>query len=78
MTFYRPAPAPETRLTVADLPTDLLEQAPLVIVSGSLLASEPARSTVLRILDDRWASRHRRPVSLTILDLDWRPTLWDS
>lgn len=77
VTFYRPAPAPETRLTVADLPADLLEQAPLVIVSGALLASEPARSTVLRILDDRRASRHLRPVSVTILDLDWRPTMWD-
>jgi 5-dehydro-2-deoxygluconokinase len=77
VTFYRLPPAPETGLTVADLPTDLLEQAPLVIVSGALLASEPARSTVLRILDDRRASRHLRPVSVTILDLDWRPTLWD-
>ena len=77
VTFYRPEPAPETRLTVADLPMELLEAAPLVIVSGALLAGEPARSTVFRILDDRLASRHRRPVSWTILDLDWRPTLWD-
>ncbi|MEO8228711.1 MAG: PfkB family carbohydrate kinase [Chloroflexota bacterium] len=77
VTFYRPAPAPETRLTVADLPTELLEQAPLIVVSGSLLASEPARSTALRILEDRRRSRHRRPVSITILDLDWRPTMWD-
>jgi 5-dehydro-2-deoxygluconokinase len=77
VTFYRPSPAPETRLTLADLPTDLLEHAPLVIVSGSLLANEPARSTVLGILQDRRASRHRRPESVTILDLDWRPTLWD-
>jgi 5-dehydro-2-deoxygluconokinase len=77
VTFYRPAPAPETGLAVADLPTDLLEQAPLVIVSGALLASEPARSTVLRVLEDRRASRHRRPASVTILDLDWRPTMWD-
>jgi 5-dehydro-2-deoxygluconokinase len=76
VTFYRPLPAPETRLTVADLPTDLLE-APVVIVSGSLLACEPARSTVLRVLDDRRASGHRRSVSLTIFDLDWRPTMWD-
>ena len=77
VTFYRPAPAPETRLTSADLPSDLLEHAPLVIVSGSLLATEPARSTVLRVLADRRDSRDRRPGSTTILDLDWRPTLWD-
>ena len=77
VTFYRPRPAPETRLTVGDLPTERLVQAPLVIVSGALLADEPARSTVFRILDDRLASSHRRPASWTIVDLDWRPTLWD-
>lgn len=77
VTFYRPAPAPETRLTVADLPAELLEAAPLVVVSGTLLAAEPARSTTLRLLEDRLASRHERPASTTILDLDWRPTLWD-
>ena len=75
-TFYRFAPAPETGLTAAELPADLLERAPLVIVSGTLLAEEPARSTALRVLADRGRSRHRRPVSHTILDIDWRPTLW--
>ncbi|MBF6605003.1 MAG: 5-dehydro-2-deoxygluconokinase [Chloroflexi bacterium] len=77
VTFYRPPPSPETQLTVADLPTELLEQAPLTIVSGTLLATEPARSTTFRMLEGRLASRHRRPASWTILDLDWRPTLWD-
>ena len=76
VTFYRSLPAPETQLTVADLPTDLLDTAPLVILSGTLLAAEPARSTTFRILEGRRASGHRRPLSLTILDLDWRPTLW--
>lgn len=75
-TFYRFAPAPETRLTGEELPADLLERAPLVIVSGTLLAEEPARSTALRVLADRSRSRHRRPMSHTILDIDWRPTLW--
>src|ERR1700704_4036665 len=76
VTFYRFPPAPEMQLTEADLPAGLLDRAPLVIVSGTLLAGEPARSTVFRILEDRRASRGGRPVSLTILDLDWRPTLW--
>jgi 5-dehydro-2-deoxygluconokinase len=75
-TFYRLAPAPETLLTFEELPADLLERAPVVVVSGTLLAAEPARSTALRVLADRRASRHRRPVSHTIFDLDWRPTLW--
>lgn len=76
VTFYRLAPAPETQLTAADLPAELLEAAPLVVVSGTLLAAEPARSTTLRLLEDRRASRERRSSSTTILDLDWRPTLW--
>jgi 5-dehydro-2-deoxygluconokinase len=76
VTFYRLPPAPEMQLTMADLPTELLERAPLVLVSGTLLAGEPARSTTFRILEERAASRQRRPVSVTLLDLDWRPTLW--
>jgi 5-dehydro-2-deoxygluconokinase len=76
VTFYRLAPAPETRLTDADLPAAMLADAPLVIVSGALLATEPARSATLRLLELRLATRGRRPPSTTILDLDWRPTLW--
>lgn len=77
VTFYRSAPAPETQLEAPDLPMTLLAQTPLVIVSGALLAADPARSTVLRLLEDRRRSREQRPVSWTFLDLDWRPTLWD-
>ena len=75
-TFYRFAPAPETLLIVDDLPAVQLEQATVVVVSGTLLAVEPARSVALGVLADRWASRDRRSASYTILDLDWRPTLW--
>ena len=77
VTFYRPAPAPDTRLTEADVPVAALERAPLVIVSGALLAAEPGRATVFAALDRRAIARARRPTSWTILDLDWRPTLWD-
>jgi 5-dehydro-2-deoxygluconokinase len=76
VTFYRPAPPAEMQLRVAELPTELLERTPLVIVSGTLLAGEPARSTVFGILEDRRAARRGPPVLTTILDLDWRPTLW--
>ena len=76
VSFYRPAPAPDTLLEPADLPDDDLVGAPLVIVSGTLLASEPARATTLGLLERRRASRAARPASWTILDLDWRPALW--
>ncbi|HTS15393.1 MAG TPA: PfkB family carbohydrate kinase [Candidatus Sulfotelmatobacter sp.] len=76
VTFYRPAPAPETRLTAAELPEALLRQAPLVLVSGAMLAAEPARGTALGILGRRRATAGGRPASWTVLDLDWRPALW--
>jgi 5-dehydro-2-deoxygluconokinase len=76
VTFYRLAPAPETLLAVGDVPAATVERASLVVVSAALLAAEPARATVLRILEMRVASRVDRPESWTILDLDWRPTLW--
>lgn len=75
-TFHRDRPAPETRLTPAELPAPILATAPVVIVSGSLLAEEPARSTTLGLLEARRASAASRPLSMTILDLDWRPMLW--
>ena len=76
VTFYRPRPAAETRLTFDDMPAELLVTAPATIVSATLLAEEPARSTTLRILRERRASRGGRAASTTILDLDWRPGLW--
>ncbi len=76
VTFYRLAPAPDTLLAPGEAPLDELSKARLVIVSGALLATEPARSTTLAILADRLAAGDRRAASWTILDLDWRPTLW--
>jgi 5-dehydro-2-deoxygluconokinase len=76
VTFYRLGPAAETRLTFDEVPAELLATASLAIVSATLLAEEPARSTTLRILDERRATRGRRAASTTILDLDWRPSLW--
>jgi 5-dehydro-2-deoxygluconokinase len=76
VTFYRLAPAPETLITAEDLADADLDLAPLVIVSAALLASEPARSATLGALERRAQHRRDRTASWTILDLDWRPTLW--
>ena len=75
VTFYRLPPAPEALLTPAELPAERIAAAPLVIVSGALLSREPARSTTIAILERRSAARRR--VGWTVLDLDWRPTMWD-
>jgi 5-dehydro-2-deoxygluconokinase len=76
VTFYRPAPAPDTLLEPADVAWDDAAAVPLVIVSAAMLAAEPARSTTLRLLEHRAATRTAWPAALTVLDLDWRPALW--
>jgi 5-dehydro-2-deoxygluconokinase len=76
VTFYRPDPAPDTQLTLADAPVEPLALARLVIVSATMLSAEPARTAILAVLAARSEARSRRGESWTILDLDWRPTLW--
>ena len=76
VTFYRPAPAPDTLLTGDDLPGEHLAATPLVILSSALLAVEPARGAALEALHRRAAATGSRARSWTVLDLDWRPTLW--
>lgn len=77
VTFYRPAPAPDTRLDPVDVAAGSWEDAQLVVVSGTLLAVEPARAAIVEALERRAAARAGRgPASWTILDLDWRPSLW--
>jgi 5-dehydro-2-deoxygluconokinase len=76
VTFYRPAPAPDTLLTVSELPAGLVDDAPVAIVSAAMLAAEPARTTTLALLRLRAAARPGQDRWWTILDLDWRPALW--
>ncbi|MEO5941300.1 MAG: PfkB family carbohydrate kinase [Candidatus Limnocylindrales bacterium] len=76
VTFYRLPPAPDTLLGSADLADGQLDDARLVIVSAALLAVEPARPAVLDGLGRRATAGGRPTPSWTLLDLDWRPTLW--
>ncbi|HEY2887273.1 MAG TPA: PfkB family carbohydrate kinase, partial [Candidatus Limnocylindrales bacterium] len=76
VTFYRPDPPPDTQMMIGDVPLAALDAAPVAIFSGTLFAAEPARATALEMLSARSASREGRGASWTILDLDWRPTLW--
>jgi 5-dehydro-2-deoxygluconokinase len=70
LTFYRDPTCPDWELRVQDMPFDELDNAPLVYVTGTGLAREPSRSTMLAILERRVAK------SYTVFDLDWRPNLW--
>jgi 5-dehydro-2-deoxygluconokinase len=70
--FYRYPKAPDMNLSEDDLDFGIVADVPILWISGSALGDEPSRSTVKRALAARARRRH------TILDLDWRPTLWRS
>ena len=48
---------------------------PILWVAAGALAAEPSRSTVHALLERRV---RERPDQHTVLDLDWRPQLWDA
>jgi len=68
--FYRGSAAPDTTLDVADIPEEVITHTPLLWVSqGSLAQGSTADSCM------SWmAMRHR--TQHTVLDLDYRPSLW--
>ena len=70
--FYRYPRAPDMNLSPGDLDPGIIEDVPILWISGSALSDEPSRSTVKRALEARARRRH------TFLDLDWRPTFWRS
>ena len=68
--FYRLPIAPDLTLTEADVPWDVVENVPLLWVTGTGVCTEPARSTQRKILERRGRRGH------TVLDLDYRPMFW--
>lgn len=70
ITFYREPTCPDWEIELHSLPMDALAVAPLVYVTGTGLAREPSRASVLSILERRVGRSH------TVFDLDWRPSLW--
>jgi 5-dehydro-2-deoxygluconokinase len=68
--FYRHPKAPDMNLSPEDLELGVVEEVPILWISGSALSDEPSRSTVKGLLGARARRRH------TVLDLDWRPTFW--
>ncbi|QMV22684.1 5-dehydro-2-deoxygluconokinase [Streptomyces sp. SCUT-3] len=68
--FYREPKAPDLWIEAAELDLDALRAARVLWTTGTGLSQEPSRSATLTAL----RARGRSP--LTVLDLDWRPTLW--
>ena len=67
--FYRRPTAPDWQLSPQDFDRDEVASARVLYVTGTGLAQSPSRETTLAAL------RGHRGTS--ILDLDWRATLWD-
>ena len=69
--FYREPKAPDMNLTVEDLDFDAISAVPLFWITGTGLSDEPSRTATLAALE-------RRSSGITVFDLDFRPTLWNS
>ena len=73
--FYREPKAPDLNLTLDDIDAEQAGAVPILWVAAGALAAEPSRSTVHALLERRV---RERPDQHTVLDLDWRPQLWDA
>ena len=71
ITFYRTPTCPDWRVEVSALDLGAIAAAPLAFVSGTGFALEPSRLATLAAMEARVEG-----TGTTILDLDWRPTLW--
>ncbi len=70
--FYRGPAAPDTTLTAHDVPADVVTGAQILWISQGSLAQGTTAETCLHWMGLRSRDQH------TILDLDYRPALWDS
>jgi 5-dehydro-2-deoxygluconokinase len=69
--FYREPKAPDSNIAAEDLELGEISSAPLFWITGTGLSEEPSRSTTLGALEARSGG-------ITVVDLDYRPMLWNS
>ena len=69
--FYREPKAPDINIDVEDLDLEAISAVPLFWVTGTGLSEEPSRTATLAALEARSGGT-------TIIDLDYRPMLWES
>ncbi len=70
--FYREPKAPDLNIEAGDVDEAIVVDVPVLWVSLGALSAEPSRGTVHGLL----ATRARR--GETVVDLDWRPAMWDA
>lgn len=75
--FYRRPKAPDLEIHPHELDLPALRAARAVWVTGTGLSAEPSRTATLTALRER-SEGLDRDGALTVLDLDWRPALWDT
>ncbi len=71
ITFYRTPTCPDWELTVGGLDLPEMAGVPLAYVSGTGFAREPSRLATMTLMEARAGG-----AGTTVLDLDWRSTLW--
>lgn len=69
--FYRENVA-DLRVTMGDVGRGLLRNTRALLITGTGLSAEPSRSTLLNA-----ARKAREGGKLVVLNLDWRPSLWE-
>jgi len=69
--FYREPKAPDINIEAEDLNLEEISSVPLFWITGTGLSEEPSRSTTLGALK-------ARSEGITVIDLDYRPMLWNS
>jgi 5-dehydro-2-deoxygluconokinase len=69
ITFYRYPTAPDWQITPDDFDGAEIAASPFLLATGTGLAQSPSRETTLGAI-----ATH---AGTTIVDLDWRPTLWE-
>jgi 5-dehydro-2-deoxygluconokinase len=70
--FYRRPKAPDLHIRADDLDLGAIQEAGILWVTGTGLSEQPSRDA------HHAALSVRSPDQLTVLDLDYRPTLWPS
>ncbi|MEK9536208.1 MAG: PfkB family carbohydrate kinase, partial [Aquiluna sp.] len=70
--FYRGEAAPDTQIVASDVPDEVITDAKIVWISQTSLAQGSTAEACLAWMEMRNQNQH------TILDLDYRPTLWPS
>ena len=70
ITYYRTPSCPDWEITFDDFPMDEATRIPWALLTGTGLARSPSR-------DVHFALAEERSEMQTVLDLDWRPMLWD-